>query len=72
MKVIHKIKIRLAFWCYHRGWERLAYRIYPHIGWYAMGANFSLTFDMIARALVALGEGYNAGRSDDAEDGEQA
>lgn len=69
MKLKRKIKIRLALWCYHHGWERLAYRIYPHIGWYAMGANFVSTFDMVASALAALGEGYNAGRSDDTEEG---
>lgn len=28
----HKLKIRLALWCYYHGLEWLAYKLYPSIG----------------------------------------
>ena len=36
----HKLKIRLALWCYYHGLERLAYKLYPSIGWYIIGADY--------------------------------
>lgn len=66
---MRKIKIRLALWCYRRGWVRLACKISPSIGWYIIGADFAKTFNMVMSAISALGEGYYERRSDDTKEG---
>ena len=63
----HKLKIRLALWCYYHGLERLAYKLYPSIGWYIIGADFSRTMNTVRSALAALGEGYSSERPDSIE-----
>ena len=55
----HKLKIRLALWCYYHGLERLAYKL---------GADFSRTMNTVRSALAALGEGYCVGQVEEVDE----
>lgn len=64
----HKLKIRLALWCYYHGLEWLAYKLSPSIYWYIIGADFSRTMNTVRSALAALGEGYCVGQVEEVDE----